>query len=65
MSRCTDRRWCDSSRFGKFTKVVFETREGNKKTAAKSAILGSYIDTYLLEKSRIVHQARPFTIGVG
>jgi len=38
----------NSSRFGKFTKVVYA--EGNQ------SIVGSFIETYLLEKSRVVHQ---------
>lgn len=38
----------NSSRFGKFTKVVYA--EGNQ------AIVGSFIETYLLEKSRVVKQ---------
>jgi len=37
----------NSSRFGKFTQVLFD-REGS--------IVGSRVDVYLLEKSRIVHQ---------
>ena len=35
-------------RFGKFTKIVFQ--------ADNSTIAGSYIETYLLEKSRVVRQ---------
>lgn len=38
----------NSSRFGKFTKVVYA--EGNQ------TIVGSFIETYLLEKSRVVKQ---------
>jgi myosin heavy subunit len=37
----------NSSRFGKFTQVLFD-REGS--------IVGSRVDVYLLEKSRVVHQ---------
>ncbi len=40
----------NSSRFGKFTKLVFGT--------ATRQILGSYIETYLLEKSRVVKQEK-------
>eukprot|EP01047_Picozoa_sp_COSAG01_P014872 COSAG01_NODE_734_length_13974_cov_57.831784_12_plen_75_part_00 len=35
------------SRFGKFTQILFDTG-GN--------IVGSRVDVYLLEKSRVVHQ---------
>ena len=37
----------NSSRFGKFTQVLFD-REGS--------IVGSRVDVYLLEKSRVIHQ---------
>jgi len=40
----------NSSRFGKFTKIVFG--EGQKK------IIGSLIDVYLLEKTRVVRQVK-------
>eukprot|EP00808_Paulinella_micropora_P000154 g50153.t1 len=39
----------NSSRFGKFTKIVFSNPDQEK-------IVGSFIETYLLEKSRIVSQ---------
>eukprot|EP00808_Paulinella_micropora_P011794 g23498.t1 len=42
----------NSSRFGKFTKMLF--REGKKKGAKK--LVGAGIDSYLLEKSRVVFQ---------
>jgi myosin heavy subunit len=45
----------NSSRFGKFTKVLFETKE-NSRSAGR--IVGSTVETYLLEKSRVVHQGR-------
>jgi myosin heavy subunit len=37
----------NSSRFGKFTQVLFDR---------KGSIVGSRVDVYLLEKSRVVHQ---------
>merc|ERR1740117_1567439 len=38
----------NSSRFGKFTKILFDKH---------GSIAGSRVDTYLLEKSRVVRQA--------
>jgi len=43
----------NSSRFGKFTKLLYECAE----KAKEGKILGSYLETYLLEKSRVVFQA--------
>jgi myosin heavy subunit len=43
----------NSSRFGKFTKAVYEQDQGGAKTRS---IAGSFIETYLLERSRVVHQ---------
>jgi len=40
----------NSSRFGKFTKIVF--------AAKQEKIVGSFIETYLLEKSRVVRQEK-------
>lgn len=49
----------NSSRFGKFTKVLFESDPNNaQKGIARPRIVGSYIETYLLEKSRVVFQER-------
>jgi chromosome segregation ATPase len=42
----------NSSRFGKFTKMLFTERE--EKHDAR--LIGAEIETYLLEKSRVVHQ---------
>lgn len=47
----------NSSRFGKFTKLLF--MEGQMEANSRYAgmhIVGSYIETYLLEKSRVVRQ---------
>jgi len=44
----------NSSRFGKFTKLLYE-RKGHQLDAI---ILGAFLETYLLEKSRVVFQAR-------
>ena len=43
----------NSSRFGKFTKLLYDVPE----KAREGHILGSYLETYLLEKSRVVFQA--------
>mmetsp|Transcript_38665 Transcript_38665/g.76103 ORF Transcript_38665/g.76103 Transcript_38665/m.76103 type:complete len:1885 (-) Transcript_38665:85-5739(-) len=43
----------NSSRFGKFTKMMFAEREGK---AASCKLVGAIIETYLLEKSRVVRQ---------
>lgn len=40
----------NSSRFGKFIKMMFNTQQGQKK------LTGAQIETYLLEKIRVVHQ---------
>jgi myosin heavy subunit len=40
----------NSSRFGKFTKLVFDRSSSPK-------VIGSFIETYLLEKSRVVRQS--------
>lgn len=50
-------------RFGKFTKVLFENMSAAalKATAAaayRPRIVGSYIETYLLEKTRVVQQGK-------
>ena len=42
-----------SSRFGKFTKLLYDVPE----KAKFGTILGSYLETYLLEKSRVVYQS--------
>ena len=44
----------NSSRFGKFTKLLYDVPE----KAKEGHILGSYLETYLLEKSRVVFQAQ-------
>ena len=44
----------NSSRFGKFTKLLYDVPE----KAREGHILGSYLETYLLEKSRVVFQAQ-------
>eukprot|EP01083_Nonionella_stella_P012776 36117_1 len=43
----------NSSRFGKFTKLLYDVPD----KAREGHILGSYLETYLLEKSRVVFQA--------
>jgi len=43
----------NSSRFGKFTKLLYDVPD----KAKEGHILGSYLETYLLEKSRVVFQA--------
>jgi myosin heavy subunit len=43
----------NSSRFGKFTKLLFEEVKGAK---ARRRLIGAAIETYLLEKSRVVRQ---------
>ncbi len=43
----------NSSRFGKFTKLLYSIPENER----NGSILGSYLETYLLEKSRVVFQA--------
>ncbi|ETO25957.1 hypothetical protein RFI_11180 [Reticulomyxa filosa] len=43
----------NSSRFGKFTKLLYNVPE----KAKEGHILGSYLETYLLEKSRVVFQS--------
>lgn len=40
----------NSSRFGKFTKLLYDVPDGSR----YGRILGSYLETYLLEKSRVV-----------
>eukprot|EP01083_Nonionella_stella_P067829 179682_1 len=47
----------NSSRFGKFTKLLYSVPENEDKTKRSGSILGSYLETYLLEKSRVVFQA--------
>lgn len=52
----------NSSRFGKFMKLVFErsaTSQKTRKNASSSSlrIIGAKIETYLLEKSRVTHQS--------
>merc|ERR1712130_360362 len=44
----------NSSRFGKFTKLLYDVPE----KAREGHILGSYMETYLLEKSRVVFQSQ-------
>ena len=44
----------NSSRFGKFTKLLYSVPENER----SGSILGSYLETYLLEKSRVVFQAK-------
>ena len=48
----------NSSRFGKFTKVLFENEPAQGKQLPRPKIVGSYVETYLLEKSRVVFQER-------
>ena len=43
----------NSSRFGKFTKLLYHC----PKKAKEGSILGSFLETYLLEKSRVVFQS--------
>merc|ERR1719210_2688060 len=43
----------NSSRFGKFTKLLYE-----RLSPMECNILGAYLETYLLEKSRVVFQAK-------
>eukprot|EP01083_Nonionella_stella_P235569 828197_1 len=43
----------NSSRFGKFTKLLYDVPD----KAREGHILGSYLETYLLEKSRVVFQS--------
>ena len=43
----------NSLRFGKFKKLLYDVQSGNK----ERYILGSYLETYLLEKSRVVFQS--------
>jgi myosin heavy subunit len=43
----------NSSRFGKFTKLLYNVPENSR----DGYILGSYLETYLLEKSRVVFQS--------
>lgn len=54
-------------RFGKFTKVLFEKNgkapiylpaHQRPKEMPRPRLLGSFVETYLLEKSRVVHQER-------
>ena len=50
-------------RFGKFTKVLFEpvpaeVGSDGRRQLPRPRILGSYVETYLLEKSRVVFQER-------
>lgn len=42
----------DSSRFGKFTKLLF-----NNEVTSLMSLTGATMQTYLLEKSRVVFQA--------
>lgn len=44
----------NSSRFGKFTKMVFQEAKSGKRNARR--LTGALIESYLLEKSRVVHQ---------
>eukprot|EP00494_Astrolonche_serrata_P002571 UN02577 len=46
----------NSSRFGKFTKLLYAMNSDG--TCEKGQISGSTLDTYLLEKSRVVYQAK-------
>ncbi len=50
----------NSSRFGKFTKVLFSTRHISSNVANKvhkqATIAGCCIETFMLEKSRVCHQ---------
>lgn len=45
----------NSSRFGKFTKILYST-DGDH-GVVKGAIVGATLETYLLEKSRVIFQA--------
>ncbi len=48
----------NSSRFGKFTKLLFDTPQAVEKGSTEGGrIVGSAMETYLLEKSRVVFQA--------
>lgn len=43
----------NSSRFGKFTKMLFEKADN---ASRGYHVVGAFIETYLLEKSRVIHQ---------
>eukprot|EP00466_Bigelowiella_natans_P009561 jgi/Bigna1/45663/e_gw1.135.2.1 len=47
----------NSSRFGKFTKLLFNEPDTKAKDVEGGRIVGSACETYLLEKSRVVFQA--------
>jgi len=46
----------NSSRFGKFTKMLFDEVKGETGTKQRRRLVGAAIETYLLEKSRVVKQ---------